>query len=301
MTEWIMSLPGTETGARLAIACALVSAFMHAFFGSLQKGRGIDPWIMRGTFDAWMAVLALPFALFLVPWPTTSTFLFLAGAMVIHFFYKLTMTLAYIRAPYTTVYPVVRGASPVITVIAASFIFSESYNAVQWVGIACLSGGILALSALNIATTRTARKTLMSGLGIALLCGIFVAAYTTWDAYGIRNAQTPFVFLAWFFVLSSLDFPIISYFRYKHLSPKPPLGPVLRTGLLGALVAFVSFGGVMMATYLDKVGEAAVLRETSTVFAALIGWLFLKETVGPRRAGLMILIALGAIIVELGG
>ena len=57
----------------------------------------------------------------------------------------------------------------------------------------------------------------------------------------------------------------------------------------------------MMATRLDKVGEAAVLRETSTVFAAVIGWLILRETVGPRRIALMILIAAGAVIVELGG
>jgi drug/metabolite transporter (DMT)-like permease len=72
-------------------------------------------------------------------------------------------------------------------------------------------------------------------------------------------------------------------------------------GFIGALIAWVSFGGVMMATRLDKVGEAAVLRETSTVFAALIGWFILGEKVGPRRLVLMSLIALGAIIVEFGG
>lgn len=72
-------------------------------------------------------------------------------------------------------------------------------------------------------------------------------------------------------------------------------------GLLGGVIAFGSFGAVMLATRLDKVGEAAVLRETSTVFAALIGWLVLKETVGPRRIALMALIALGAVIVEMGG
>jgi len=72
-------------------------------------------------------------------------------------------------------------------------------------------------------------------------------------------------------------------------------------GVFGGLVAFASFGSVMLATRLDQVGEAAVLRETSTVFAALIGWLFLKETVGPRRLALMGLIAAGAVIVEAGG
>jgi len=56
----------------------------------------------------------------------------------------------------------------------------------------------------------------------------------------------------------------------------------------------------MLATRLDKVGEAAVLRETSVVFAALIGWFVLKEKVGPRRFTMMIAIALGAVIVEFG-
>ncbi|MCB2152371.1 MAG: EamA family transporter, partial [Rhodobacteraceae bacterium] len=71
--------------------------------------------------------------------------------------------------------------------------------------------------------------------------------------------------------------------------------------ILGALVAWASFGAFMLATRLDKVGEAAVLRETSTVFAALIGWLMLGERVGPRRLGLMVLIAAGAAVVKLAG
>ena len=71
-------------------------------------------------------------------------------------------------------------------------------------------------------------------------------------------------------------------------------------GLIGGIIAPLSFGSIMLATRLDKVGEAAVLRETSTLFAALIGWLFLKETVGPKRAALMGLIALGAVLVEFG-
>ena len=81
----------------------------------------------------------------------------------------------------------------------------------------------------------------------------------------------------------------------------PELGPLLIRGVIGGLVAFASFGSVMLATRLDKVGEAAVLRETSTVFAAVIGWVILKERVGPRRLFLMALIALGAVIVEMGG
>jgi len=81
---------------------------------------------------------------------------------------------------------------------------------------------------------------------------------------------------------------------------RPALGPLMRRGFLGGLIAYASFGSVMMATRLDAVGQAAVLRETSVVFAALIGWFFLKEKVGPLQGMLMALIALGAVVVEFG-
>jgi drug/metabolite transporter (DMT)-like permease len=60
-----------------------------------------------------------------------------------------------------------------------------------------------------------------------------------------------------------------------------------------------SFGSIMLATRLGPVGQAAVLRETSTVFAALVGWMLLGERVGPRRLVLMVLIAAGAVIVQM--
>jgi drug/metabolite transporter (DMT)-like permease len=73
----------------------------------------------------------------------------------------------------------------------------------------------------------------------------------------------------------------------------------MQRGGLGACVAFASFGGIMLATRLGNVGQAAVLRETSTVFSALIGWLMLGEATGPRRVALMAMIAGGAAIVQL--
>ncbi len=90
--------------------------------------------------------------------------------------------------------------------------------------------------------------------------------------------------------------------HYKRMSnPAKPCRRSRFAAFVGAFIAFASFGSIMLATRLDKVGEAAILRETSTVFAALIGWLVLKETVGPRRIALMALIALGAVIVEFAG
>lgn len=298
--EWLVSIAGTPEGARLATILALVSAIAHAVFGALQKGR-YDPWLSRGAIDAWLAIISAPVALFLVPWPNVTTVFILAGAIVIHLAYKLTMAMAYQKAAYTVVYPVVRGTGPLVTVFAASVFFHEHFSPVQWIGVACLSGGILLLALRNLSEEVIDLAALKVGLMWALVCGVLVAVYTTYDAYGIRQSADPFTFLAWFFFVTSLDMPLIALWRYRRMTTAIVLRPLVWRGLAGALIAWVSFGGVMMATRLDKVGEAAVLRETSTVFAALIGWFILGEKVGPRRLILMTMVALGAVIVEMGG
>ncbi|MBM7068743.1 DMT family transporter [Actibacterium sp. 188UL27-1] len=300
MADWIISLEGTSAGHRVALILALIAALLHAIFGALQKGRH-DPFLVRGIIDVWLIILALPMAVFLVPWPQGNQWLILLGAMGIHFVYKLGQAMAYTRGDYTVVYPVVRGTGPLFTVIGAYLIFGETFNLTQWLGVAVLLSGIFGLAAYNLRHIEVGRETLVPALWFAVGTGAMVAVYTTYDAYGIRATPNPFTFLAWFFVVTSLDFPLIALWRYRHMPDPPPITGLITKGFFGALVAFGSFGSVMLATRLDKVGEAAVLRETSTVFAAAIGVLFLKETVGPRRLFLMGLIAAGAVIVEAAG
>ena len=300
MGDWLVSIAGTPQGAQLATGLALMSALAHAVFGALQKGRH-DPWLMRGSIDGWLVVMSAPVAFFLVPWPNAQTFAILGGALFIHFGYKMTVALAYERAAYTVVYPVIRGTGPLVTVLAASILFGEHFTPLQWLGVACLSGGMLLLALRNLGEETLDPRGLRIGLIWAVLGGMLVAFYTVYDAWGIRQSANPFTFLAWFFFITALDFPVIAWVRIRRFGAPGGIGSLITRGAAGAVIAWISFGGVMVATRLDKVGEAAVLRETSTVFAALIGWFILGEKVGPRRLVLMAMIALGAVIVEMGG
>lgn len=302
MTQWLASIEGTEAGHQVALCLALLAALLHAIFGALQKGRH-DPWLTRGAVDISYMAIAAPFALFVVPWPEPHMWLIFLGVWIIHTVYKLLQAMAYTRGAYTVVYPVVRGTGPLFTVIGAYLIFGETFTLTQWSGVAVLLAGIFGLALYNLIFLVSERDTLNAALGLAVLTGLFVALYTTFDAYGIRATANPFTFLAWFFLIDGFVMPIIAAVRWRRMTPRerPKLPPLMVRGVFGGVVAFLSFGSVMLATRLDKVGEAAVLRETSTVFAAIIGWVFLKETVGPRRIGLMALIALGAVIVEMGG
>ncbi len=300
MSNWLISFEGTEAGRNLALGLALMAAFLHAFFGALQKGRH-DPWLSRGAIDLCYGLIAAPFALFVVPWPEPHMWAIFAVVWVIHVGYKLAQSYTYVLGSFTVVYPVVRGTGPLFTVIGAGIVFGETYTPVQWAGVVALLTGIYALGLYNLRNWPLGRAQLKPALAMAVLTGLFVAAYTTFDAYGIRATADPFTFLAWFFFIDGFFMPTIAALRWRNMAVRPALAPLFGRGLLGAFVAYASFGSIMLATRLDSVGEAAVLRETSTVFAALIGWIVLKERVGPRRLAMMALIAAGAVLVEMGG
>ncbi|MEM7177485.1 MAG: DMT family transporter [Pseudomonadota bacterium] len=299
MADWVASIEGTEAAAFWAAVLALISAAAHATFGALQKGR-YNPWHVRGAIDVSYMIIALPVALFVAPWPEPRLWIIFAGVWVIHLIYKLLMAMAYQRGAFTAVYPVVRGTGPLVTVIFAALIFAEHFAPLQWAGVLLLSGAILSLAYVNIRAEQVDRATLSAALVLAFITGIATATYTVYDAWGIRQASDPFTFLAWFFVIDGSMFPLISLWMWSRDPNRPAPLPLMLRGFAGGVIGLASFGCVMMATRLDKVGEAATLRETSVVFAALIGWFFLGERVGLIRAALMVLIAMGAVLVEFG-
>lgn len=292
-----MAIEGTESGRQFAFFLALMAGVLHAAFGAMQKGS-VDPWIMRGAIDISYGLMALPVVFYVVPWPETYQFVILVGVWFIHTAYKILQAMAYTRGAYTVVYPIVRGSAPLFTVIGAYFLFGEIFGLGEWFGLLILLSGIFGLAIYNLVTNEVDRKTLNMALGLAFCTGLFVALYTTYDAYGIRNSADPFTFVAWLFLIDSFAIPIVAFVYAQKNKILLRGNGLFWRGPIGGVLAVTSFGSILLATRLDKVGEAAILRETSVIFAALMGWLFLKEKVGAYRLILMSLIVLGAVLVE---
>ena len=118
--------------------------------------------------------------------------------------------------------------------------------------------------------------------------------------HGIRQAVNPFIFIVWFFIIDGIVLPSFIFIRWVRTYDCPAGSPLMPRRMISGIIAIFSFGSIMLATRLDKVGEAAILRESSIKFAALIGWFFLKELVGPYRNVMMIMVAVGVVFVEFG-
>lgn len=303
MGSMIVEMAGTPEGEALALALVLLSALAHATFGAINKAG--DPFLNRGAINLAYGTIAAPFALFVFPLPGAEMVPILAGVYLIHILYEWLQASAFEKGDFTLVYPIARGTGPLVTALAATMVFGEHLGWGQWAGLMLLSGAIFGLAWANLharGLDLAALPRMQGAIATALATGAMIAVYTTWDAYGIRMAADPFTFLAWFFLLGGLGFPIIAARRWRRLAPSARPAPfeLLVRGIFGALIAFLSFGAVMLATRLDKVGEAAALRETSIVFATAIGVLVFRESIDARRLVLIGLIATGAILVEFG-
>jgi drug/metabolite transporter (DMT)-like permease len=304
MGDLVVSLAGTPAGEALAFALAMLSALAHAVFGAINKG-GRDPVLNRGAINVAYALLALPVALFVLPWPTPRLWAVLGGVFAIHLLFEWLQARSFAIGGFTVVYPIARGTGPLIIALASGTVFGESFGPGQWAGLILLTSAIYALAwanmrALGMADAAAARQ-LRTAILTAVATGAMIAVYTLYDAWGIRQAEDPFTFIAWFFVSGAFGLPVVAVLRWRRLAPaaRPPLGELALRGVFGALIAILSFGGIMLATRLGAVAEVAALRETSIVFATALGVLIFHERIDALRLALIGLIVAGAIIIKL--
>ena len=298
MGELIVTLSGTEAGEALALALVMLSAIAHATFGAINKG-GADPFVNRGVINIGYSLMMLPFALFVVPWPTPWIWTLLGISYLIHILYEYLQASAFSKGDFTIVYPIARGTGPMAAMLLAVVVFHERFSFWQWIGGIGLSASIIGLALVNIRRAKHLPN-LNSAILTALATGGMVAIYTMIDAYGIRQAANPFTFIVWFFTLGGIGFPLIAAAKWRRLAVKPALPDIALRGFFGGIVGLMSFGSVMLAMRLGSVGEAAALRETSIIFATAIGVLVFHEKIDATRLALIACIAAGAVLVEMG-
>ena len=299
MIEWLHVLENSPNAPQIALGLALISAMCHAAFGAMQKCPE-DPFLVRAGIDFWFLVTFLPIVLFVLPWPTSREWLLIAGIFPIHTLYKLVLTGAYRNGEFTVIYPIARGSAPFFTALAAGIFFGEFLHGMQWFGLILISGMIMALSLEALKKTTIDREKLPRAIGYAIATGFMIMVYVIYDAYGVRESRSPLIFLGWFYVVDGFLFPLIMWLRRKQMPPKTSYGEIFKRGAIAAPFGIISFAMVFIASDIGHIGEITAIRETSTVFAAIFGYLFLRERMTPLRFMMIGLIALGAILIKTG-
>ena len=269
-----------------ALALALAAAFLHAFW-NLLIARARDPEAATAValvvaLAAYLPVAAAVWRIEEPVWP------YLLASSLLQLGYTALLAAAYRRAELSVVYPVARGAAPVLVLLGGVAALGAATSLGQALGVCLVAAGILLVRGLRLETH--ARGALF-GLAIAA----FIAGYTLVDKQGIRYAA-PFAYLELSMFLPAVAYAsALAYLRgFGSLRAEVSLSSVS-----AGLATFGAYGLVLAALERAPAASVAAVRETSIVIAAALAALVLKERVGPLRLVGATLVAAGVAFISL--
>ncbi|MGE3968329.1 MAG: EamA family transporter [Dongiaceae bacterium] len=269
----------------LVVGLALFAAILHAAWNAFLRNGADRLWTVT-VMSFSSTVLALPF-IFVFPLPTASAWPYVALSAALQVGYSVFLVAAYRYGELGQVYPIVRGTVPLLVTLGGYLLAGERLGAYQMAGVALVAVGIMSLS---LGKSRASTSSIL----FALATGAIIASYATVDAVGVRLAGHSGAYTAWVLVLYGSLLPVTFMLMRGKLAVNVR-SPEMWKALGGGLFAMIAYGVVVAAFALGPAGPIAALRETSVVFAVLIGWLFLGETLTARRIMACGTVAIGAI------
>ncbi|MEO0881177.1 MAG: DMT family transporter [Pseudomonadota bacterium] len=285
------------TSTALAYSLCFISAITVAAAGFFAK-RGGDVLVARSVLSIGMALTVLPFAFF-VPLPRLEHLHLFALASSVHWAYQMAMISALHRGDLSLVFPVMRGLGPLMAGLFAIFVLNETFSPAGWIGLLLASGAVI-LFARPTKTGEDGRQTDRLALVFSGLTAIGIGAYTVTDAFVVRNLPAPETFIVWLFLLDWIGVAFVAVIRRRGRLISS-YRPVLKDGMLGGIVGAISYSAALYSFTLIDAALVAALRETSVIFAAIMGAVWLKEGFGPRRIIAAAIMASGLIMMQVFG
>lgn len=269
------------------ISLVLFAALLHASWNALLRGGADRLWSMTIMCVA-VAIASAAIALFLEP-PAKASWFYAMLSAVLHVGYNLFLVRSYRVGDLGQTYPISRGSSPILITFGAAVFAGEHVGGWALLGIALVSGGIISLA---FKKGRLAVPSLPYALGT----GCFIAAYSVTDGIGVRLSGAPMAYTVWMCALWGVLMPPV-FVALRDAKSLFTLRPGFTAAFMGGLVSLLAYGIVIYAMSAAPMGAVSALRETSVLFALLIGYLFLGETLTLPKVLACAVIAIGTVLI----
>ena len=272
------------------IVIILSAALLHAIWNAIVK-TAVD----RTTTLGLVALgHALPGAVMvaLLPLPSPESFFYILLSTVVHFGYFYFLGRAYQHGDLSVVYPIARGIVPALVSLWAYLLLGEVLSPLVWIGIGLIVTGIVLSN----------WKALRAGIGLpalvlSLCTGLCISVYSLVDGVGVRLSGNTLSYWAWGAFLHLFIAGFCGWRRRGSLARLP--AGIWAVGIAGGMVSMTAYGLILYAKNFAPLGAVSALRETSVIFATLIGFLVLKEGNWQRRLGAALLMAIGIAVIGL--
>ena len=214
--------------------------------------------------------------------------IFLAG-------YEWCLLSAYRLEDFTKVYPVARGSAPIFILIFSLLFFNVNISTFELIGIFTISIGIVVLSFKSFANIENYKAILY-----AITTGFFISCYSITDGFGGKVSASPLNYTAWLMISNAIiAFPILLVIMKKTEVFKDIFTKGKKNFFVGGSLSFTAYAIVVWAWTQAPVPTVAALRETSIIFALLIGTLFLKEKLNLLKITSIFVIFIGVLLIKM--
>ena len=221
-----------------------------------------------------------------IPFIVTSA-IFLAG-------YEWCLLSAYRLDDFTKVYPIARGSAPIFILIFSLLFFNVNISTFELIGIFIISLGIIILSLKNFKNIKN-----YSAILYAIATGFFISCYSITDGFGGKASLSPLNYTAWLMIFNAIvAFPILLVIMKKIGVFKDVFAKGKNIFFVGGSFSFIAYAIVVWAWTQAPVPTVAALRETSIIFALLIGTFFLKEKFTFLKTAAVLTIFFGVILLK---
>ena len=263
------------------VAIVLVGALLHASWNALIKSGG-DKSLDTALIHVLGVFVAIP-VVAVVGFPRAESWPYLAASLATHVGYYIALVGAYKHGELGMTYPIMRGFAPLLVACVSGALIGESLSAAAWLGVAGISLGVVAVGLSRSAATAGHPG---KALRYALANAVIIATYTVIDGLGVRASGNAIAYVATLVLFDGIPFALIVLWRRRDQRAEvfTYVAGRWKFALAGSIASLGSYGIALWAMTRAPVASVAALRETSVLFAALIGVWWLKEGFGLQRA-----------------
>ena len=269
----------------------IAAALLHAVWNSMTKSSG-KPELTIASYQLVGTLLCIPVAIWL-PFPDTSCWPMILSSVIIHNIYYFTLAQAYRFGDLSQVYPIFRGSAPILVACGAAIFAGEYLPLTTIAGISFISLAIVSLAFRSTKFGQMSPKALIW----ALLTATLIASYTVIDGLGVRVSDDPLSYIIWLFILEVVPIGTILLVTKRSEWAKYLLENRWKI-CAGGVASSVAYGLVIYAMGLGAMAIVSSLRETSVIFAAIIGVIWLREPFGHARVRAAMMVVIGIILIH---
>ncbi|MGF6817979.1 drug/metabolite transporter (DMT)-like permease [Paraburkholderia atlantica] len=273
------------------VLLVLFSALLHATWNAFLHVSEDRVWLLGMMAMPYIAVSAI--GVLVLPLPAPAAWPYIVASVVLEWGYLLALIRAYKSGDFGQIYPIARGLSPMLVFVGALVFAGEVLKPLAALGVALVSCGIVSLA------FRRGMRFSGESVPFALLTGLFIATYSVVDGVGARVAGNGLSYIMWVYLIWNIPQFLFAW-HWRGGAKGLFIGRALVVkGIASGVIALGAYCLIIEAYRYLPIAMVSALRELSSIFAVLIGCIFLREKLTTRRIVACVLVTLGAVLIRI--